>query len=95
MHAYLEHGFASNVTFRADGGMVTEPRSSERVECKEATAPLSGNTFSGYGSRIPTGYMIKWRGKWRRVYVRCFSNSGTTYIRDGKARIVVSIRHHE
>ena len=37
-------------------------------------------TASGYGKRIPTCTMVRYRGKWRRVYVYCFSNSGTAYI---------------
>ena len=37
-------------------------------------------TASGYGSRIPTEYMVKHNGKWKRVYLRCYSNSGTAYI---------------
>jgi len=37
-------------------------------------------TVSGYGKRIPTPTMVRYQGKWRRVYVCCFSNSGTAYI---------------
>lgn len=37
-------------------------------------------TASGYGKRIPTEYMVKYNGKWRRVYCRIYSNSGTLYI---------------
>lgn len=37
-------------------------------------------TASGYGSRIPTPYMVKYNGKWRRVYIRQYSNNGTAYI---------------
>lgn len=37
---------------------------------------------TGYGRKIPTGRMIRWNGKWRRIYVCCFSNSGTAYIAD-------------
>ena len=43
-------------------------------------------TASGYGSRIPTRYMVKFNGKWRRVYCRCYSNNGTLYI--GQLRAV-------
>ncbi len=35
---------------------------------------------TGYGSRIPTQYMVKWNGKWMRVYAIQYSNSGTLYI---------------
>lgn len=37
-------------------------------------------TASGYGSRIPTRYMVRFNGKWRRVYCICYSNSGTLFI---------------
>lgn len=39
-------------------------------------------TASGYGRRIPTRYMVRLNGKWRRVYCCIFSNSGTLYIGD-------------
>lgn len=45
---------------------------------------------SGYGRKIPTEHMIKWCGKWRRVYCCIYSNSGTCYILQGKNWIVVS-----
>jgi hypothetical protein len=35
---------------------------------------------SGYGRRIPTQYMVKYAGRWRRVYCYQFSNAGTAYI---------------
>lgn len=37
-------------------------------------------TASGYGRKIPTDTMIKYNGRWRRVYCCIFSNSGTCYI---------------
>lgn len=37
-------------------------------------------TATGYGSRIPTRYMVKFNGRWRRVYCRHYSNAGTLYI---------------
>ena len=37
-------------------------------------------TATGYGSRIPTRYMVLFNGKWRRVYARCYSNNSTLYI---------------
>lgn len=37
-------------------------------------------TATGYGKRIPTQHMVFFNGRWRRVYVCCFSNSGTAYI---------------
>ena len=37
-------------------------------------------TASGYGKRIPTQWMIKFNGKWRRVYMYQISNSGSAFI---------------
>ena len=37
-------------------------------------------TTSGYGSRIPTHHMVRYHGKWRRVYCCIYSNIGTCYI---------------
>lgn len=37
-------------------------------------------TSSGYGKRIPTEYIVKFNGKWRRVYCMIYSNAGTLYI---------------
>jgi hypothetical protein len=37
-------------------------------------------TASGYGKRIPTRHMVRYMGKWRRVYCCIYSNIGTCYI---------------
>ena len=38
-------------------------------------------TVSGYGSKIPTQYMVRTSGnRWRRVYCAVFSNIGTLYV---------------
>jgi hypothetical protein len=37
-------------------------------------------TATGYGSRIPSRYLVQFNGKWRRVYIQCYSNNGTAYI---------------
>ena len=37
-------------------------------------------TATGYGKRIPTSTMVRFNGKWRRVYCCIFSNIGTCYI---------------
>ncbi len=47
---------------------------------KVTPEPRYGRNAHGYGSKIPTRYMIKWHGRWRRVYVVCWSNSGTPYV---------------
>jgi hypothetical protein len=84
MKAYLQHGKAG------------EPMATESVPVKES--PLYAHihnlsyTASGYGSRIPTAYMVQVGNRWRRVYCAIYSNNGTLYIgRDIKTGIVVNI----
>lgn len=68
-------------------GKGNEPRQTVGVPVKEI--PLwwqqrgLSYTATGYGSRIPTVYMVQWQGRWRRVYAACFGNAASTYI--GKA----------
>ena len=38
------------------------------------------NSATGYGPKIPTGYMLQSGGKWRRVYVAQYGNSGSAYV---------------
>lgn len=35
---------------------------------------------TGYGSRIPTKHRVQINGRWRRVYVMCYGNSGSAYV---------------
>lgn len=37
-------------------------------------------TASGYGSRIPTTYLVQYNNRWYRVYCAVYSNVGTCYI---------------
>ena len=63
------------------------------VTCKETEAPVN-RSVTGYGSRIPTRYMVHFQGRWRRVYCRIYSNVGTLYIgtlRESGERIIVDI----
>lgn len=65
----------------------------QTIECEAKDAPLwwqeRGLSFtaSGYGKRIPTRQMVKFNGKWRRVYCCIFSNIGTCYIGDMFAKL--------
>ena len=77
MKAYLHGSYA-----RPNGDRDTFWTQS--VEAREAPTwwqdrGLSFNA-TGYGSRIPTRYMVKFNGRWRRVYCRQYSNAGTLYI---------------
>lgn len=77
MEAFLHFGGA----FCGESG---GPMQTVKTECKES--PLwwqergLSYTASGYGTRVPSRYMVKWLGRWRRVYICQISNSGTAYI---------------
>jgi hypothetical protein len=71
--AYLHFGGAAC-------GLPNGPFQTVAVEHKETELPRSGYTATGYGPRIATSHMVKWAGKWRRVYVANYGNSGTAYI---------------
>jgi hypothetical protein len=46
-------------------------------------------TSSGYGSKIPSSKQIFYANRWRRVYVTCFSNSGSTWVQVGGQKLRV------
>ena len=47
---------------------------------KVTDVPTSGQTVSGYGGRIPTRYMVRYDGRWHRVRMMQYGNSGSAYI---------------
>ncbi|UOK18424.1 hypothetical protein SEA_BRUHMOMENT_108 [Arthrobacter phage BruhMoment] len=56
----------------------------ERItDARITDAPRSGQTVTGYGPKIPTRYMLRYEGRWHRVYMMQYGNSGTPYIRKG------------
>lgn len=77
MRAYIN---ARNT--RADGTRDTFYTQSVEVKEKPLRWQERGLSFtaSGYGSRIPTRYLVKFNDKWRRVYCRIYSNTGSLYI---------------
>jgi hypothetical protein len=66
------------------------------VDYKEAPMPhhRAGLTWTatGYGKRIPTAYMVRFNGRWRRVYCCIYSNIGTTYIGKLSDGLIVNIQ---
>lgn len=44
---------------------------------------------TGYGSRLNSGYKIRFAGKLRRIYVTIYSNNGTCWFKVGDRRITV------
>jgi hypothetical protein len=70
--------FAQHKTRRADGSY--DSYRTEELEVKRTETPRHGQTQSGYGKRLPTPYLVKFNGRWRRVYVAQYGNAGTAYI---------------
>ena len=78
MEAFLQFGGA------AFGG---GPMQTVGVDIQERLLPWQvlglQYTQSGYGRQIPSPYVIKWNGRWRRVYIACYGNASTCYIKQG------------
>lgn len=56
----------------------TEPASVTGVRTTDV--PVSGQTVTGYGGKVPTAHMIEYLGVWRRVYVMAYGNGSTPYV---------------
>lgn len=78
--------YVHSKAFRADG----TADSFNTTAVPSIDAPMAHHkrglsfTATGYGRRIPTRTMVLFQGRWRRVYVCQFSNSGTAYIGEWK-----------
>ena len=74
-------------------GKVDDPRCTVEVEVKEELLPWQRRglmyTATGYGSRIPITYMVRWSGRWRRVYAMHYSNASTLYIESKRKPLAV------
>jgi len=55
---------------------------------KETECPRS-NSRTGYGSKVPTQYLVFIANKWRRVYCRIYSNIGTCYVLINKECVII------
>lgn len=44
-------------------------------------------TASGYGARLPSRHMVKYRGTWRRVYLMRYANAASAYIQTKGERV--------
>lgn len=78
------------------GNKNTHPMQTVSVEHKEhVTAAMAqrmlygGFTRTGYGSKIPTSYMVRYNNRWYRVYSVCYSNVSTEYILINKEKVTV------
>lgn len=50
---------------------------------------------SGYGVRIPSGTLALVNNKWQRVYVACYSNSGSAWVQVKGERVLIDERDPE
>lgn len=81
MNAFLHFGSSGN-----------QPMSTVSVPLRVVPVNPYRIPVSGYGKRIPSRYMVKHGGRWRRVYVVQYSNAGTAYIgKPGAWEATVSI----
>jgi hypothetical protein len=46
-------------------------------------------TASGYGAKIPIGYVVNYKNRIRRVYCTIFSNAGTCWILVNGQKMIV------
>lgn len=53
-----------------------------QLEDYEHKTKLCGRRFTatGYGSKIPTSKMLRYRNRWHRIYCAIYSNVGSCYI---------------
>lgn len=73
MEAFLQ--FGGTWTVEPNGPFLTV-----KVDVRETETPRSGTTVTGYGAKLPTSYMVRHNGKWRRVYAACYGNASSLYI---------------
>lgn len=50
---------------------------------------------TGYGAKIPSGTLALVSGKWQRVYVACYSNSGSPWVQVKGERVLIDEREPE
>jgi len=79
LQAFIQHG--------KWGG----PYLTESAEIKTTDTPLNYSR-TGYGSKLPTPYMIKHLNRWRRVYAVCWSNAATHWVNIAGVKTVVTIQ---
>lgn len=48
-------------------------------------------TATGYGKKIPTEYVVRFNGRFRRVYCCIFSNVGTLYLESKQEGEIITV----
>ena len=66
-------------THTATVTMWDAPRVEMQLSAKVTSTPKHYSA-TGYGRKIPTGYMVRFGNRWRRVYMCQIGNSGTAYV---------------
>lgn len=61
-----------------------------KVEARQITEPPRNRSRSGYGSKLPTPYLLQVAKRWHRVYAICWSNASTLYIRKGGQNVYIA-----
>jgi hypothetical protein len=72
----------AGVTIRDNGLRYTVPDYVTAVQV-DGQAPISGQTVSGYGGKIPTRYRLTYAGRNRRVYAMSYGNSASLFVMVG------------
>jgi hypothetical protein len=79
MHAYLQFKAGPTGPFQT-------------VEVPHKNAPLGSPTRSDSKTRLPSPHMVKYLGKWRRVYSTSRRNTNSDWVLIDGDRIPVDIR---
>lgn len=79
--AFLQFGESSLPMFRVQVDVKEKPLPHHKLGLQY--------TATGYGSKLPTRYMIMYRNRWRRVYSICYSNVSTEYVLIDGERFII------
>lgn len=53
----------------------------EQLIIASKLVPWTGRrNVTGYGSQMPTDWMVHYAGKWRRIYVINYGNAGSAFV---------------
>jgi hypothetical protein len=59
------------------------------VKARRNKQPPHVRSSTGYGSKLPTATQLRIGSHWHRVYLVCWSNSGTHYVIKGRERLYI------
>lgn len=67
-------------TIQRSGEPTWETDVIDSADIRTTALPHHGQTVTGYGSGMPTPYLIRVANRWYRVKVDCYGNSGSSYV---------------